>query len=442
MFTFFSLSCNTLPSSDTIALCQVITPVFYNGNIVFFVANRGHHADIGGKTPGSMPPDSTSIEEEGAVFISFKIVSNGEFQEKSLLHHLNEPAKYAGCSGCRCVSDVLSDLRAQIAANNRGIQLIEQLINRKGLSYVQEQMNVIQKKAELAVRELLINTCAGERRKQLTAIDYLDNGTAIELTVTIDRDEGRAVFDFTGTGLQILGNLNTPEAVSYSAILYCLRCLIGYDIPLNHGCLSPITVVLPRGSILSPSPNAAVVGGNVLTSQRVVDVILKAFKACAASQGCMNNITLGDETFGYYETIAGGSGAGCSFGHGTSGVHTHMTNTRITDVELLEKRYPVLLKAFNLRPNSGGNGKYKGGDGVIRHLVFRKTLQVSVLTERRVFSPYGLNGGDNGLKGENLAILNGTLVNLGSKASVRVNAGDELIIKTPGAGGYGQVASS
>lgn len=416
----------------------VITPVFYDEQIVFFVASRGHHADIGGKSPGSMPPDSTCLEEEGATFVSFKVVCGGRFQEDALLESLALPAKYPGCSGCRCVSDVVSDVRAQIAANNRGIQLIQQLIKSRGLAYVHEQMHAIQEKAELAVRQLLVEKCGDEPVKQLSAIEYLDCGTSIALCITIDRATASAVFDFTGTGLQVLGNLNTPEAVTYSAILYCIRCLIGYDIPLNHGCLTPITVKVPPGCILSPSATAAVVGGNVLTSQRVVDVIFKAFEACAASQGCMNNITLGDEAFGYYETIAGGSGAAGSFGHGTSGVHTHMTNTRITDVELLEKRYPVLVKAFNLRPHSGGKGKYNGGDGVMRHLLFRAPLQVSLLTERRVFAPYGLHGGQDGARGENVAILSGTRVDLGSKASVRVQAGDELIIKTPGGGGFGE----
>lgn len=415
----------------------VITPVFYRNEIVFFVASRGHHADIGGKSPGSMPPDSTCIEEEGVRFISFKLVSQGHFQEHQLLTSLTDETNFTGYSVCRCVNDVVSDVKAQIAANNRGIQLIQTLIHQKGLKYVHEQMHQIQEKAELAVRQLLISKCGEEEIQKLNAIDYLDDGTEIHLNITIDRATASAIFDFTGTGLQVVGNLNTPEAVTYSAILYCLRCLIGYDIPLNHGCLTPISVIVPSGSILSPSPGAAVVGGNVLTSQRIVDVIFKAFQACAASQGCMNNITLGDETFGYYETIAGGSGAGDSFGHGTSGVHTHMTNTRITDVEVLEKRYPVLVKAFNLRYKSGGRGKFNGGDGVMRHLLFRKSLQVSLLTERRVFSPYGLAGGQDAAKGENNAILAGTRVNLGGKASIKVKAGDELIIKTPGGGGYG-----
>lgn len=238
-------------------------------------------------------------------------------------------------------------------------------------------------------------------------------------------------------GHEVYGNCNAPRAVTLSAILYCLRCMVGHDVPLNQGCLAPVKVVLPEHSLLNPSADAAVVGGNVLTSQRVVDVVFRAFEMCAASQGCMNNISFGDDTLGYYETVAGGAGAGPHW-HGQSGIHTHMTNTRITDPEILERRYPVMLNCFHLNPGTGGKGAFNGGDGIVRELLFRKSLQLSLLTERRVFSPYGLKGGRPGRCGVNLLhFKSGRTVNLGSKCAVVVNPGDILHVETPGGGGHG-----
>ncbi|VVC94662.1 unnamed protein product [Leptidea sinapis] len=284
----------------------VITPVFYDHcnnptKPIFFVASRGHHADIGGLTPGSMPPHSTCLAHEGAAFLSLMLVDGGRFNEEELVKELMRPGEVPGCSGTRNLADNLSDLKAQVAANQRGIQLVCDLIEEYGLDVVQAYMSYIQRNAELAVRDML----------------------------------------------KVWGNLNAPRAITLSAIIYCLRCLVGHDVPLNQGCLKPVKVIIPPNSILDPSEDAAVVGGNVLTSQRVVDVILKAF------QGCMNNLTVGDSGWGYYETVAGGSGAGPGW-HGSGGVHTHMTNTRITDVEIVETRYPILVGAFSLRGNSGG----------------------------------------------------------------------------------------
>ncbi|HHD56451.1 MAG TPA: 5-oxoprolinase, partial [Desulfobulbaceae bacterium] len=274
--------------------------------------------------------------------------------------------------------------------------------------------------------------------ERLTAVDSLDDGSPIKLAITIDRRDGSAVFDFSGTGPEIWGNLNAPRAVTQSAILYCLRCLVQKDIPLNYGCLLPIQLHIPRGCLLDPSPSAAVVGGNVLTSQRVVDVILKAFGVAAASQGCMNNFTFGNDRFGYYETIGGGAGAGPGW-HGQSGVHTHMTNTRITDPEILERRYPVLLREFSIRKKSGGRGLFTGGDGLIREVEFLVPLQVAILSERRVFAPYGLEGGEHGARGENLCVRrNGKILNLGGKNEITLQPGDRIRILTPGGGGYGQ----
>lgn len=288
----------------------VITPVFDVDSKfpVFFVANRGHHSDIGGITPGSMPANSTSLPQEGAVFVSFKIVEKNAFQEEKLIEHLKAPGAEVGNSGSRNIRDNINDLKAQIAANQRGIALCSELIAFYGLKKVQNYMKHIQRNAASSVREMLRNFANKLNSCELFAEDYMDDGTCIKLKVTIDKENGKALFDFTGSGLEVYGNTNAPRAITLSAIIYCLRCLVGHDIPLNQGCLLPVDIIIPKESILWPSDTAAVVGGNVLTSQRIVDVILKAFKACAASQGCMNNITFGDQSMGYYETVAGGSG--------------------------------------------------------------------------------------------------------------------------------------
>ncbi|XP_031981299.1 5-oxoprolinase isoform X2 [Corvus moneduloides] len=370
----------------------VITPVFWPGvaRPVFFVASRGHHADVGGCTPGSMPPHSRALREEGAVFVSFKLVTGGRFQEQAVTEALLAPGAIPGCSGTRNLRDNLADLRAQVAANQKGIGLVRELIGQHGLGAVQAYMGYVQANAEVAVRDTL-RAAAARWGTALGAEDTMDDGTPIRLRVQLDPKEGSAVFDFRGTGPEVLGNCNAPRAITLSALIYCLRCLVGHEIPLNQGCLAPVRVLIPGGSILDPSPEAAVVGGNVLTSQRVVDVVLRAFGACAASQGCMNNVTFGSERGGYYETVAGGAGAGPRWG-GRSGVHTHMTNTRITDPEILELRYPVVLRRFELRGGSGGAGRHRGGDGVVRELQFRRATELSVLSERRATRPYGMAG--------------------------------------------------
>jgi 5-oxoprolinase (ATP-hydrolysing) len=452
----------------------VITPAFSGDKIVFYVASRAHHADIGGILPGSMPPHSRELFQEGAAIKSEKLVSQGHFDEKRITELLlTEPAQHPGCSGTRCLADNINDLKAQVAANQKGINLISSLIGDYGEDVVQFYMHNIQDNAELSVRNLLRDISKRFEGQDLSAIDYMDDGSPIKLKITIDADKGEAVFDFTGTGPEVYGNINAPQAVTYSAIIYCLRCLISEDIPLNQGCLAPVTVIIPPKSFLSPSGSAAVVGGNVLTSQRVTDVIFKAFQACAASQGDCNNLTFGfggnvtgeEEVkgFGYYETIAGGSGAG-SHWDGTSGVHTHMTNTRITDSEVFERRYPVLLRKFSLREGSGGQGQHRGGDGVVRDIEFRIPVQVSILSERRVYHPYGLEGGEDAQCGQNIwvrgvpklegsdADVNGEkssssssndkevrYINLGGKNTASMQAGDRIIINTPGGGGWGPI---
>lgn len=444
----------------------VITPAFSDGKIVFYVASRAHHADIGGILPGSMPPHSRELFQEGAAIESEKLVSEGVFNEERMIELLyEEPAKHPGCSGTRCLADNLNDLKAQVAANQKGINLITNLIEDYGEEVVQFYMHEIQNNAELSVRNLLKDVYQRFQGQDLSAVDYMDDGSPIKLKITINAEKGEAVFDFAGTGPEVYANINAPEAVTYSAIIYCLRSLISTEIPLNQGCLAPVHVRIPPQSFLSPSSGAAVVGGNVLTSQRVTDVVLKAFQACAASQGDCNNLTFGyggnitgqaaQKGFGYYETIAGGSGAGPTW-DGTSGVHTHMTNTRITDAEVLERRYPVILREFTLRKGSGGDGQHKGGEGVIRDIEFRIPVQVSILSERRVYRPYGLKGGTDAECGQNIWVRkvqesdgNGATrndpsrteqyreVSLGGKNTASMAAGDRIIIKTPGGGGWG-----
>lgn len=412
----------------------VITPVFEDGKIVFFVASRGHHSDIGGICPGSMPPGSTSLAEEGAQIVAMKLVENGAFQEAKITEILT-----AGEFPTRNLKDNLSDLRAQVAANTMGIRLVNELIAEYGLDTVTAYMFFIQRNAEVSVREMLKSFAREKGSTTLSAVDYMDNGTPIALKVNIDAETGSATFDFTGTGPQVLGNWNAPRAVTYSAVIYCLRCMVHMDIPLNQGCLAPIDFIIPDGSILSPSSDAAVVGGNVLTSQRLVDVILKAFEACAASQGCMNNLTFGNDDFGYYETIAGGHGAGPTW-DGRSGVHTHCTNTRITDPEILERRYPVMLHAFGIREGSGGTGKHPGGCGLTRVIEPLTPLVMSILSERRNRRPYGMKGGGDGEMGLNLIERrDGKIINIGGKSTTKLDLGEKLIIHSPGGGGYGSV---
>ena len=424
----------------------VMTPVFKDTTIIFWVACRGHHADIGGISPGSMPPDSKKLCDEGAAILSFVLVRDGVFREQEISALLLEPAgstqqgNHSDISGTRRLADNLSDLKAQVAANTKGIDLILEMVDHYGLDVVQAYMQHIQQAAEMAVRSSL-QTLSRDRGlaedDTLQAVDYLDDGSPIVLNITIDRRDGSAVFDFTGTGSELPGNLNAPPAVTRSAVLYSLRCLVDQDIPLNHGCMLPITLVIPEGSLLDPSPGAAVVGGNVLTSQRVVDVVLKAFGVAAASQGCMNNLTFGNDRFGYYETIGGGAGAGPDW-HGQSGVHTHMTNTRITDPEILERRYPVLVREFSIRKESGGAGRFMGGNGLVRELEFLEPLNVAILSERRIVPPYGLEGGKPGKQGKNIFIhRNEKRINLGGKKEVLVQAGDRIRILTPGGGGFG-----
>ncbi|AET40439.1 5-oxoprolinase Ecym_6035 [Eremothecium cymbalariae DBVPG len=436
----------------------IITPAFSSDNteIVFYVASRAHHADIGGTLPGSIPPNSTELYEEGAAIYSELVVKSGVFDE-ALLKKLfyEDPAKYPGCSGSRCLSDNISDIKAQIAANNKGIQLINNLISDLGLDVVMTYMKAIQSNSSITVKKMFKKIVGHFGRNEFAHEDYMDDGSVIKLKISLNIEREEYLFDFNGTSPQVNGNLNAPIAITNSAILYCLRCLVDEEIPLNQGCLQPITVKIPEGTLLSPTKGVAVVGGNVMTSQRVTDVILKAFNVMADSQGDCNNFTFGtggkdpitgeiQQGFGYYETIGGGHGAGGDSWrgigwNGAHAVHTNMTNTRMTDVEILERRYPVILREFSIRHGSGGRGTYSGGNGITRDIEFRIPIQASILSERRVNQPHGLNGGEDGERGLNLWIRkdNGAIINIGGRGTVNANPGDRIIIQTPGGGGYG-----
>ncbi|KAG7813787.1 hypothetical protein KL921_000061 [Ogataea angusta] len=434
----------------------VITPAFDGDNIIFYVASRAHHADIGGILPGSMPPNSKELWEEGATFYSELLVRNGEFQmDKITKIMLEDPAKFPGSSGTRRLSDNISDLKAQVAANQKGISLIERLVDEFGLPTIIRYMTAIQENAKQTVSAMLDQLIKEHGEENLACTDYMDDGSAIHLQVRKDREDGKVVFDFTGTSPQAYNNFNAPRAIVFSAIIYCLRCLVDEDIPMNQGCLDPIKVVIPESSLLSPDDGCAVVGGNVCTSQRITDTILKAFHVMADSQGCCNNFTFGTggntpdgkyaQGFGYYETIAGGHGASAKW-EGVSGVHTNMTNTRITDPEVFEKRYPIILREFSIREGSGGDGMHRGGDGVVRDVEFRVPVTASILSERRVIAPHGISGGKDGARGVNLWIKktkdtegqeSERIINIGGRSSVQVAAGDRIQILTPGGGGYG-----
>ena len=403
----------------------VATPFIKNKKVLFWVASRGHHSDIGGIVSGSMPPFSKSLKEEGAIIEAFEVVKDNKFQEEKLIKIFKK-------SGAKNINNNISDIKAQIAANYEGIKELSKL----DLNLLQEYFKDIKKISAKKIEAFLKKY----ENKKLKAIDFLDNGAKIELNVTIKNK--KAVFDFTNSDFELLSNQNTPPSIVKSAVLYSLRVMLNQDLPLNEGILKPITIKLLKNSLLNPSKNAAVVGGNVTTSQRIVDVILSAFGVAANSCGCMNNVIFGDKSFGYYETIGGGSGA-TNGNCGASGVHTHMTNTKITDTEIIELRYPVLIKKFEIRKNSGGKGKFRGGDGLIREYQFLKdNLEISILSERRVFKPNGLKGGKKAKRGKNILKRKNKKFYLGSKATFKSKKGDILIIKTPGGGGFGKKESN
>lgn len=408
----------------------VITPVFEPPLEVplFYVASRGHHADIGGITPGSMPPNSTNVEQEGVLLDNFKLVEQGHFREAELRHLLT-----SGTYPVRNITQNIADLQAQIAANERGLQELLNMVKQYSLLTVQVYMGYVQDNAEVSVRRVI------ETLKDGSFTAHLDDGNQIQVTITIDHQLRNAKIDFTGTSPQLDTNFNAPSAVCKAAVLYVFRTLVNDDIPLNAGCLKPLEIIIPEGCMLNPRYPAAVVAGNVETSQAITDALYGALGVMAASQGTMNNFTFGNERYQYYETICGGSGAGAEF-DGTDAVQTHMTNSRLTDPEVLEWRFPVLLESFSIRHNSGGNGFNHGGNGVIRRLRFLEPMTAAILSSHRVVPPYGLQGGDSGVLGKNyVERRDGNVQELGSTEAVEMNAGDVFVIETPGGGGYGSL---
>lgn len=417
----------------------VMSPVFLSGGAApdFFVATRGHHADIGGAAPGSMSPFSKTLSEEGVVIDNFLLVGAGRLREKEARELLS-----SGPYPARDVDERMSDLAAQIAANHKGETELARLAREYGVDTIKAYMGHIQENAAHSLRLALGRFLEGEGRFESSFTDYMDDGAEIRVRITIDRGDDpphthRAEIDFTGSSPQLESSLNAPRAVVRSAVLYVFRTLIERDIPLNDGCMIPLTLKIPEGSMLNPSPDAAVVGGNVETSQRVVDALYGALGIAAASQGTMNNVTMGWSGGRYYETIAGGAGA--VEGHdGASAVQVHMTNTRITDLEVLERRYPgVRIRRFSLRKDSGGAGRWKGGDGVVREYEILAPCDVTILSERRTRPPYGMAGGQAGAAGVNLLLRDGGTEALPGKVNTRLAPGDVLRIETPGGGGYG-----
>jgi 5-oxoprolinase (ATP-hydrolysing) len=406
----------------------IVTPAFLAGETAprFFLASRAHHADIGGITPGSMPPHSRHVDEEGVLFQNFLLVAAGQFQEKELRARLS-----AGRWPARNPDQNVADLKAQIAANERGLAELQRVIERHGRSRVENYMRHVQDNAEECVRRVIGKLGSGSFRYEM------DNGQVIVVRVDVDTQRRAARIDFTGTSAQADNNFNAPLAVCRAAVLYVFRTLVEEEIPLNEGCLKPLEIHVPEGCLLNPRHPAAVVAGNVETSQCIVDALYGALHALAASQGTMNNFTFGNERHQYYETIAGGSGAGPGF-PGASAVQTHMTNSRLTDPEILELRYPVLLREFRVRKGSGGAGRYPGGDGTVRRVQFREAMTASILANHRRVAPFGLAGGASGALGRNRVLRkDATVEELSATQSVEVTAGDEFLIETPGGGGWG-----
>ncbi len=405
----------------------VVTPIFLaDDQPLFYVASRGHHADIGGSQPGSMPADSTTIEQEGILFTYAHIVKSGVFDTEYVTQQLNKMPYPA-----RNVDQNIADLKAQIAANQRGANQLKVMVEKYNVSVVGAYMGFVQQNAEQAVREVIACLSDG------SFVQRMDCGAEIHVAIRVNNAQKSCEIDFTGTHGAEHSNFNAPKAVTIAAVLYVFRCLVKCNIPLNQGCLKPITLIIPEGSLLDPIKPRAVVAGNVETSQNIVEALFSAMNIMAQSQSTMNNVTFGSKHYQYYETIAGGSGAGNGF-HGADAVQVHMTNTRLTDPEILEFRFPVLLKRFEIRNNSAGQGMYTGGQGVIREIQFYEPMTVNILSEHRRYNPLGMNGGSDAQCGENSIIReDGKKEQLGACATCNVNSGDTLQVKTPGGGGYG-----
>ncbi len=410
----------------------VISPVFdaEGRELLFYVGSRGHHADIGGTTPGSMPPDSRHIEEEGVLIDNFKLVDGAdgllrEAEARALLTGARYPA--------RNPDQNMADLRAQVAANQKGVEEVHRMVAHFGLNVVRAYMGHVQDNAEEAVRRVITALQDGA-----FAVD-LDNGARIAVAITVDREARRARIDFSGTSTQLPNNFNAPSAVCMAAVLYVFRTLVQDEIPLNGGCLKPLDVIIPPGSMLNPHYPASVVSGNVETSTCITNALYGALGVMAASQGTMNNFTFGNARYQYYETISGGSGAGEGF-DGTDVVQTNMTNSRLTDPEILEFRFPVRLESYAIRPGSGGVGRWQGGNGGVRKLRFLEPMTAAILSNNRIYAPFGMAGGAPGARGVNTVLrADGRVEEVGHIGKVEMLAGDVFVIETPGGGGYGEV---
>jgi 5-oxoprolinase (ATP-hydrolysing) len=405
----------------------VITPVFdpAGRDILFFVGSRGHHADIGGATPGSTPPDSRTLEDEGVVIDDFLLVEQGRFREaefRALLAGAKYPARSPDVN--------VADIKAQVAANERGVQELARVVRQFGWDTVRAYMRHVMDNAEESVRRVIGRIGDG-------AFDYMmDDGAPLRVAVSVDAAARTATVDFSGTGPQNKANFNAPPAVTRAVVLYVFRCLVGEDIPLNDGCLKPVTLRIPPGTFLSPAPGAAVVAGNTEVSQAACNALFGALGRLACSQGTMNNVVFGDAARQYYETICGGMGAGPD-GDGASAIHTHMTNTRMTDPEVLELRYPVVLEAFAIRRGSGGAGRFRGGDGAVRRIRFNEPMTLAVVASRREVPPFGLFGGADGATGRQwVERADGTVDLVRGRDRTELRPGDVFVIETPGGGGF------
>ena len=408
----------------------LIKPVFYKKKLIGFVANRAHHSEIGGKKPGSMPADASTLEEEGVIIAPMYLMKRGQPNWPHVRRLLSE-AIYP----TRALEENLADLNGGLAAVNLGEKGLLELCRLHGDKEVVHHMRALRKYAAFILREKIKSL----KKNSFHAIERLDDGSVLRVKIT--RKLNRMKIDFTGSAKVHPGNLNATRAIVQSVVLYSLRLLVDHPLPMNEGLMEPIKLILPFG-LLNPNfakgSLPAVVGGNTEVSQRLTDTILKAFGLAACSQGTMNNFLFGNDTFGYYETICGGTGAGQGF-NGADAVHQHMTNTRITDPELLEFRYPVRLERFEIRKGSGGKGKWKGGDGIVREIFFKEALEINLLTQHRKEKPYGQNGGGSGKTGEQFILRsNGKNYKLKGMVSQSVTAGDRLILKTPGGGGWGK----
>ena len=406
----------------------VITPVFDpdGRQIIFVVASRGHHADIGGKTPGSAPPDSRHIDEEGVLIENFLLVKQGQLQADKTRALLA-----SGPYPCRNIDQNMADLSAQIAANATGAAELSKVVAQYSLDVVHAYMKHVQDNAEESVRRVI----AVLKDSHFTY--PLDSGAQIKVQISVNKKARSALIDFTGTSPQDPLNYNAPLAVCRAVVLYVFRTLVGSDIPMNEGCMKPIELLVSKGSMIHPAYPAAVISGNTEVSQAVADTLFGALGVLAGSQGTMNNFVYGNETYQNYETICGGTGAGDGF-NGASAVHSHMTNTRMTDPEVLENRFPVRLEEFSIRKGSGGQGAFVGGDGIVRKLRFLTEMTATVLTSHRKTAPFGAAGGAAGKRGENAVIrTDGTRVPLGGNAQVTMGVGDIFVLKSPGGGGFG-----